>query len=76
MLSAAGIAVADKCPLVLGQQGARALAAEAEEMGSAGATAALVERPALALLLKKLPDKEGDVIGQLLTRKMSQKALK
>ncbi|XP_045535752.1 thioredoxin domain-containing protein 3 homolog [Papilio machaon] len=57
-----GIAVADKCPLVLGQQGARALAAEAEEMGSAGVSAVLAERPALALLLKKLPDKEGDVI--------------
>ncbi|CAH2065744.1 unnamed protein product, partial [Iphiclides podalirius] len=57
-----GITVADKCPLVLGKQGARILAAEDEEMSSEATAAAVSERPALALLLKKLPEKEGDVI--------------
>ncbi|XP_041970763.1 thioredoxin domain-containing protein 3-like [Aricia agestis] len=57
-----GVVVADKCPLVVGREVVRALAAEEAELGVAGAAAALVERPSLALLLKKLPDREGDVI--------------
>ncbi|XP_068621665.1 thioredoxin domain-containing protein 3 homolog [Battus philenor] len=58
-----GVVIADKCPLVVGRQGARLLGAEDEEMSSEAVAAVLAERPALALLLKKLPDKEGDVIS-------------
>ncbi|XP_023954141.1 thioredoxin domain-containing protein 3 homolog [Bicyclus anynana] len=57
-----GVLVADKCPLVLGKDGARILAMEDPEFGQPEAAAALAERPSLALLLKKMPDKEGNVI--------------
>lgn len=33
-------------------------------MGTAAAAAAIAERPSLALLFKKAPDKEGDIIGK------------
>ena len=58
-----GIVVADKCPLVLGKHGARILAMENSEFDHPEAAAALIERPSLALLLKKLPDREGNIIG-------------
>ncbi|CAG5048078.1 unnamed protein product [Parnassius apollo] len=57
-----GVIVADKCPIVLGKLGARLLAVEDEEMSGEETAAVLAERPSLALLLKKLPEKEGDVI--------------
>ncbi|CAK1603630.1 unnamed protein product [Parnassius mnemosyne] len=57
-----GVIVADKCPLVVGKLGARLLAVEDEEMSGEETAAVLAERPSLALLLKKLPEKEGDVI--------------
>ncbi|KAG6453004.1 hypothetical protein O3G_MSEX007916 [Manduca sexta] len=57
-----GVIVADKCPTLLGKDGARILAVEEPELGNEATTAAIAERPSLALLLKKLPDKEGDVI--------------
>ncbi|XP_034831484.1 thioredoxin domain-containing protein 3 homolog isoform X2 [Maniola hyperantus] len=57
-----GVLVADKCPVVVGKDGARILAMEDPEFAHPEAAAALVERPALALLLKKMPDKEGNVI--------------
>lgn len=59
-----GVLVADKCPLVLGKQGARILAMEDPEFNHPEAVAALIERPSLALLLKKLPDREGNIIGK------------
>lgn len=61
-----GVLVADKCPIVLGKEGARILAVECPELGEEGAASALAERPSLALLLKKTPEKEGDVIGSYL----------
>lgn len=33
-------------------------------MGTTAAAAAIAERPSLALLFKKAPDKEGDIIGK------------
>ncbi|XP_039765141.1 thioredoxin domain-containing protein 3 homolog [Pararge aegeria] len=57
-----GVLVADKCPLVLGKDGARILAMEDPEFAQPEAAAALAERPSLALLLKKMPDKEGNII--------------
>lgn len=58
-----GVVVADKCPLLLGKEGSRILAVEDPEMGEEATAAALIERPSLALLLKKTPEKEGCVIG-------------
>lgn len=58
-----GVLVADKCPLLLGKDGAKILAVEDPEMGEEAIVAALIERPLLALLLKKTPEKEGCVIG-------------
>lgn len=55
--------MADKCPILLGKLEARRLAVEEPELGAPAAVATLTERPALALLLKKLPEKEGDVVG-------------
>lgn len=60
-----GVLVADKCPLVLGKEGARILAMENPEFTHSETATALAERPALALLLKKMPDREGNVIGKL-----------
>nr|XP_026490501.1 uncharacterized protein LOC113396675 isoform X1 [Vanessa tameamea] len=57
-----GVLVADKCPLVLGKHGARILAMEDPEFENPEAVASLIERPSLALLLKKLPDREGNII--------------
>ncbi|KAI5635970.1 thioredoxin domain-containing protein [Phthorimaea operculella] len=57
-----GVLVADKLPVVLGKDGAKRLAVEDPAMGSDAAAAALLERPALALLLKKQPEREGEVI--------------
>ncbi|CAG9567611.1 unnamed protein product [Danaus chrysippus] len=57
-----GVIVADKCPLVLGKDGAKALGVEDPEFAKPETAMALLERPALVLLLKKLPDKEGSVI--------------
>ncbi|XP_052756739.1 uncharacterized protein LOC113509850 isoform X2 [Galleria mellonella] len=57
-----GVIVADKCPLVVGKDGAKRLAVEDPEFGDEAVVALLAERPALALLLKKAPDKEGSVI--------------
>lgn len=57
-----GVIVADKCPILLGKEEARVLAAEQPDLGQPNATNALTERPSLALLLKKMPDKEGDII--------------
>ncbi|GBP53190.1 hypothetical protein EVAR_8967_1 [Eumeta japonica] len=62
-LSRGGVVVADKCPLVVGRESARWLAVEEPELGAPPALAALAERPSLALLLKKMPDREGDVIA-------------
>lgn len=58
--------MADKCPIVVGKEGARILGVEDPEMAEPGAAAALIERPSLALLFKKAPDKEGDIIGEWL----------
>lgn len=41
----------------------RVMAVEEPALGTEVAMAALADRPSLALLLKKQPDKEGDVIG-------------
>ncbi|CAG9121810.1 unnamed protein product [Plutella xylostella] len=57
-----GVTVADKCPLLVGAEGARILAVEDPTLGAPPALAALVERPSLTLLLKKLPEKDGDVL--------------
>ncbi|XP_049871204.1 thioredoxin domain-containing protein 3 homolog [Pectinophora gossypiella] len=57
-----GVIIADKIPTVMGKDGAKRLAMEDPSMGSEQITAVLAERPALALLLKKQPDREGDVI--------------
>ncbi|XP_032529756.2 thioredoxin domain-containing protein 6-like isoform X1 [Danaus plexippus] len=57
-----GVIVADKCPLVLGKDGAKILGVEDPEFAKPETAMALLERPALVLLLKKLPDKEGSVI--------------
>ncbi|CAB3248078.1 unnamed protein product [Arctia plantaginis] len=57
-----GLILADKCPIVVGKEGARILAVEDPEMGTTAAAAAIAERPSLALLFKKVPDKEGDII--------------
>ncbi|KAJ2944432.1 hypothetical protein O0L34_g3768 [Tuta absoluta] len=57
-----GVLVADKLPIVLGKDGAKRLAVEDPAMASDAAAAALLERPALALLLKKQPEREGEVI--------------
>ncbi|KAM3959118.1 thioredoxin domain-containing protein 3 homolog [Aphomia sociella] len=57
-----GVLVADKCPLVVGKDGAKRLAIEDPEFGEESVVALLAERPALVLLLKKAPEKEGDVI--------------
>ncbi|XP_045458411.1 thioredoxin domain-containing protein 3 homolog [Melitaea cinxia] len=57
-----GVLIADKCPLVLGKHGAKILAMEDPEFENAEAAAQLIERPSLALLLKKLPDREGNII--------------
>ncbi|CAK1550846.1 unnamed protein product [Leptosia nina] len=62
-----GVVIADKCPLVLNKDGLRMLALEDENLGTEAACAAMVDRPSLTLLLKKLPDKEGNVLE--LTRK-------
>ncbi|VVD05624.1 unnamed protein product, partial [Leptidea sinapis] len=59
---AIGVIVADKCPVVLGKENARILAMEDPELSTEETAAVLAERPSLALLLKKLPDKEGNVI--------------
>lgn len=59
-----GVVVADKCPIVVGKDAAKVLSLEDPELGTPGAIAAMAERPSLALLLKKLPDKEGNVIGK------------
>lgn len=55
--------MADKCPIVVGKEGAKILAVEEPELGEPNAAAAIIERPSLALLFKKMPDKEGDIIG-------------
>ncbi|XP_045515363.1 uncharacterized protein LOC123708613 isoform X1 [Pieris brassicae] len=57
-----GVVVADKCPLVLNKEGLKVLAIEDEHLASEAAAAALIDRPSLTLLLKKLPDKQGNVI--------------
>ncbi|XP_045485860.1 uncharacterized protein LOC111004474 [Pieris rapae] len=57
-----GVIVADKCPLVLNKDVLKVLAIEDEHLASEAAAAALIDRPSLTLLLKKLPDKEGNVI--------------
>ncbi|XP_028164011.1 thioredoxin domain-containing protein 3 homolog [Ostrinia furnacalis] len=57
-----GVIVADKCPLLLGKDDARRLAVEDPELKLPAALAALAERPALSLLLKKLPETEGSII--------------
>ncbi|XP_059058999.1 thioredoxin domain-containing protein 6-like [Achroia grisella] len=57
-----GVIVADKCPLVVGKDGAKRLAVEDPEFGEEAVVALLAERPALVLLLKKTPDKEGSVV--------------
>lgn len=57
--------LADKCPIVVGKEGAKILAVEEPELGEANAAAAIIERPSLALIFKKVPDKEGDIIGNL-----------
>ncbi|KAL4705296.1 hypothetical protein ACJJTC_018982 [Scirpophaga incertulas] len=57
-----GLLVSDKCPLLVGAEGGRRLAAEEPALGAAPALAALAERPALALLLRKAPDNDGDLI--------------
>ncbi|CAG9784744.1 unnamed protein product [Diatraea saccharalis] len=57
-----GLVVADKCPLLLGKDGAKRLALEDPELNSAAAITVLSERPALTLLLKKMPEKDGSII--------------
>ncbi|XP_045510805.1 thioredoxin domain-containing protein 3 homolog [Colias croceus] len=57
-----GVIIADKCPLVLTKDNVRALSVEDETLGTEEAAAAVIERPSLTLLLKKLPDREGNVI--------------
>ncbi|KAF9408443.1 hypothetical protein HW555_011878 [Spodoptera exigua] len=57
-----GVLLADKCPIVVGKEGAKILAVEEPELGEPNAAAAIIERPSLALLFKKMPDKEGDII--------------
>ncbi|RVE55167.1 hypothetical protein evm_000065 [Chilo suppressalis] len=57
-----GLMVADKCPLLLGKDGAKRLALEDPELNSAAAVGVLSERPALTLLLKKMAEKEGNII--------------
>ncbi|XP_013192940.2 thioredoxin domain-containing protein 3 homolog [Amyelois transitella] len=57
-----GVIVADKCPWVLGKDGAKRLALEDPEFGEEHVVATLAERPALILLLKRAPEKEGCVI--------------
>ncbi|KAJ8726006.1 hypothetical protein PYW07_000704 [Mythimna separata] len=57
-----GVLLADKCPIVVGKEGAKILAVEEPELAEPNAMAALIERPSLALLFKKMPDKEGDII--------------
>ncbi|XP_053607362.1 thioredoxin domain-containing protein 3 homolog isoform X2 [Plodia interpunctella] len=61
-LDAQGVIVADKCPWVLGKDGAKRLALEDPEFGEEHVVAVLADRPALILLLKKAPEKEGCVI--------------
>lgn len=60
-----GVTIADKCPMVLPKDGVRRLAMEDSSLNTDTSMTALAERPALALLLKKMPEKEGDVIGKL-----------
>lgn len=62
-ICASGVVVADKCPILLGKDGARVLAVEEPELGQPASATVLAERPSLALLLKKMPDRDGDVIG-------------
>ncbi|XP_026324096.1 uncharacterized protein LOC113233255 [Hyposmocoma kahamanoa] len=57
-----GVTIADKCPMVLPKDGVRRLAMEDPSLNTETSMTALAERPALALLLKKMPEKEGDVI--------------
>lgn len=51
--------------MVLPKDGVRRLAMEDSSLNTDTSMTALAERPALALLLKKMPEKEGDVIGKL-----------
>ncbi|CAH0603556.1 unnamed protein product [Chrysodeixis includens] len=61
-IEAFGIILADKCPIVVGKEGAKILAVEEPELGEPAAAAAIIERPSLALVFKKMPEKEGDII--------------
>lgn len=63
-LAISGVLLADKCPIVVGKESAKILAVEEPELGEPNAAGALIERPSLALLFKKMPDKEGDIIGK------------
>lgn len=51
--------------MVLPRDGVRRLAMEDPSLNTETSMTAVAERPALALLLKKMPEKEGDVIGEL-----------
>lgn len=53
----------------MSKEEAKRLAVEDPELADPAAMAALTERPALTLLLKKSPEKEveGDIIGEPLT---------
>ncbi|XP_028038862.1 thioredoxin domain-containing protein 6-like isoform X3 [Bombyx mandarina] len=57
-----GVILADKCPILLGKDGVRVLGVEELELATEAAISAIAERPSLALLLKKTPEKDGDVI--------------
>lgn len=50
--------------MLIGRDTARALSIEDPEFGLPTTIAAMAERPSLIMLLKKLPDKEGDIIGE------------
>lgn len=52
--------------MVLPKDGVRRLAMEDNTLSTDAFMSALAERPALALLLKKMPEREGEVIGKLL----------
>lgn len=59
-----GVIVADKCPILVGKDDARRLAVEDPELKIPAALTALAERPAMSLILKKLPETEGCVVGE------------
>ncbi|KAL0894362.1 hypothetical protein ABMA27_012986 [Loxostege sticticalis] len=62
LLEQNGVIVADKCPILVGKDDARRLAVEDPELKIPAALTALAERPAMSLILKKLPETEGCVV--------------